>query len=130
MAKEFSRTHRVAEQIQKEVAVLIQREVKDPRLGMITVNSVSVSKDLSYADIYFTTLVGVEDKANHAKEAEDVLNHAAGFLRGMIGKAIKLRITPQLRFHYDVSVARGQYMTDLIRKAVKQDDSSDEERKL
>ncbi|MBU6952003.1 30S ribosome-binding factor RbfA [Hahella sp. HN01] len=118
MAREFSRLDRVAEQIQKELAQLIQRELKDPRLGMVTVNSVKVSKDLSYADVYVTVLnlKDVED-GDASKASLKVLEGAAGFLRSELGRAIKLRVMPQLRFHYDASVSNAQRLGALIQKA-------------
>lgn len=119
--KEFSRTDRIADQIQRELAVMIQREVKDPRMdAMITVSGVKVSKDLGYADVYVTVL-GKEDKQEVVQENLAILKHAAGFLRGRIGQSIKLRVVPQLRFHYDESVQRGQHLSSLIEKAVSED---------
>ncbi|WLQ12052.1 30S ribosome-binding factor RbfA [Hahella aquimaris] len=125
MAREFSRLDRVAEQIQKELAQLIQRELKDPRLGMVTVNSVKVSKDLSYADIYVTVLnlKDVED-GDASKASLKVLESAAGFLRSELGRAIKLRVMPQLRFHYDASVSNAQRLGALIQKARAKDNGA------
>lgn len=119
--KEFSRLDRIADQMQRELAVMIQREIKDPRLdAMITVSGVKVSKDLGYADIYVTVL-GKEDKPEVIAENMAILKQAAGFLRGRIGQSIKLRVIPQLRFHYDESVQRGQYLSSLIEQAVSED---------
>ncbi|MEH6625976.1 MAG: 30S ribosome-binding factor RbfA [Motiliproteus sp.] len=120
MAREFSRTHRVAEQLQRDLAQLIQQEVKDPRLGFVTVNEAKVSRDLCYADIY-VTVMGKEETAEEIALTIKILNSAAGFLRGRIAKLIKLRIVPQLRFHYDSSVSRGNYLSSLINKAVSED---------
>ena len=119
--KEFSRLDRIADQMQRELAVMIQREVKDPRLdAMITVSGVKVSKDLGYADVYVTVL-GKEDNSEIIAENMAILKQAAGFLRGRIGQSIKLRVIPQLRFHYDESVQRGQYLSSLIERAVNED---------
>ena len=119
--KEFSRLDRIADQMQRELAVMIQREVKDPRLdAMITVSGVKVSKDLGYADVYVTVL-GKEDNPEIIAENMAILKQAAGFLRGRIGQSIKLRVIPQLRFHYDESVQRGQYLSSLIEHAVNED---------
>lgn len=120
--REFKRTDRVGDQLQKELAVLIQREVKDPRLGMVTVSGVTVSRDLGYADVY-VTLLG-EDSPERVKENLKVLRQAGGFLRSQIARRIKLRHVPELRFHYDESVVRGQRLSSLIEQAV----SSDRER--
>ncbi|WP_027707257.1 30S ribosome-binding factor RbfA [Zooshikella ganghwensis] len=119
MAKEFSRTQRIADQIQKELAVLIQLEIKDPRLGMVTVSSVDVSRDLAYANIYVTFL-GKEDQASNDEQVA-VLNKAAGFLRSMLAKRLTARTTPQLRFFFDESIQRGQYLSKLIDDAVSKD---------
>ncbi|NOG31836.1 30S ribosome-binding factor RbfA [Halomonas sp. TBZ9] len=117
--REFKRTDRVADQLQKELAVLIQREVKDPRLGMVTVSGVTVSRDLGYADIY-VTLLG-EQSPERIKENLQVLKRAGGFLRSQIAKRIKLRHVPELRFHFDESVVRGQHLSSLIDEAVSSD---------
>lgn len=121
MAREFSRTQRVAEQLQRELAQLIQREVRDPRLGMVTVNGAKISKDLSYADIYITVL-GQDESEETIKESLKVLNNASGFLRVQVSKKIQLRVMPELRFHYDGSVARGNHLSNLINQAVAEDE--------
>lgn len=119
MAKEYSRTQRVADQIQKELAQLIQLEMKDPRLGMVTVSAVDVSRDMSFADIYVSFL-GVDDQEK-IDQSLKVLSQAAGFLRSQLARAIKLRFTPQLRFFYDNSLRRGAYLSSLIDEAIAQD---------
>ncbi|MDR9438548.1 MAG: 30S ribosome-binding factor RbfA [Halomonas sp.] len=123
--REFKRTDRVADQLQKELAVLIQREVKDPRLGMVTVSGVEVSRDLGYADVH-VTLLG-EQTPEHIKENLAVLKRAAGFLRSQIARRIKLRHVPELRFHYDESVVRGQRLSSLIDEAVASDQAHQDE---
>lgn len=134
MAREFRRTDRVGDQIRKDLAELIQFEVKDPRLGMVTLNEVRVSKDLGYADIYFTALGDLDgDPEEQARAAAEVLNHASGFLRTELSHRIRLRVMPQLRFHYDHSVAQGRAMSELIERARGEDrklgsDGSSEER--
>ncbi|MFK0570065.1 30S ribosome-binding factor RbfA [Endozoicomonas sp.] len=119
MAKEYSRTQRVADQMQKELAQLIQLEMKDPRLGMVTVSIVEVSRDLAFADVYVSFL-GVDDQ-EQIDESLKVLSQAAGFLRSQLARAIKLRYTPQLRFHFDSSLSRGAFLSSLIEEAVAQD---------
>ena len=119
MAKEYSRTQRVADQIQKELAQLIQLEMKDPRLGMVTVSVVEVSRDMSFADVYVSFL-GVDDQQK-IDQSLKVLSQAAGFLRSQLAKAIKLRFTPQLRFFYDNSLRRGAYLSSLIDEAIAKD---------
>lgn len=120
MAREFSRIDRIGDQMQRELAQLIQREVKDPRLGMVTVNAVKVSRDLGYADIYVSLLTTEELTAEspEAQESVSVLNKAAGFLRGQVGRAMRLRVVPQLRFHFDELQGYSRRMDSLIREAV------------
>ncbi|MFP3977276.1 30S ribosome-binding factor RbfA [uncultured Marinobacter sp.] len=120
MPREFSRIDRIGDQMQRELALLIQREVKDPRLGMVTVNAVKVSRDLGYADIY-VSLLTTEELTAESPEVVDsisVLNRAAGFLRGQVGRAMKLRVIPQLRFHFDALQGYSRRMDNLIREAV------------
>lgn len=122
MAREFKRTDRVADQIQRDLAMLIQREIKDPRLGMVTLSYVKVSKDLGYADTYVTVMpLGNQDEATVTTESLAVLNSAAGFLRKELARGIKLRVMPQLRFHYDESVDRGRRLHSLIEQAYQQE---------
>ena len=119
MANEYSRTQRVADQMQRELAVLIQREVRDPRVGMITVTAAEVSRDLAHAKI-FITLVGEASDEDIALNLA-ALKDAAGFLRVQLGRVMKLRSIPQLHFHYDESVRRGVHLSSLIERAVAQD---------
>lgn len=116
------RLQRLGDQIQRELAVLIRDEINDPRLtGFVTISSVKVSSDLGYADIYVTVM---EPELNDAmskhshEESLQVLNKAAGFLRTELSHSLKTRTTPRLRFHYDEVTAQGNYMMDLINKAV------------
>ena len=120
--KEFSRSQRVAEQLQREIALILQREIKDPRLGFVTVSGVDVSKDFSHANVFFTLLDSSEDKR---AEALDVLNHVSGFIRHLLGKSLKMRIIPQLHFKYDVSLEQGTALSELIIKANKDQGNSD-----
>lgn len=117
MPKVYSRTQRVGDMIQREVAQLIQCDIKDPRVGMVTVLAVDVSRDLSHAKVYISTLG--EEAEGH--EVVKVLNHAAGFLRCQLANNVKLRITPQLHFIYDNSITRGRKLTDLIDLALDSD---------
>tara|TARA_R110001592_G_scaffold340841_1_gene629449 strand:+ start:12545 stop:12967 length:423 start_codon:yes stop_codon:yes gene_type:complete len=123
MAQDFKRTDRIAEQMQRDLAELIRTSLKDPRVGMITVNSVDVARDLGYAEVY-VTLLTVEDldaDSDQVKLTIKILNGAAGFLRTELGRMIKLRKIPQLRFHFDASVKRGRQLDQLISKARKTD---------
>lgn len=116
---DYSRTQRVGDQIQRELAMLIQQEMKDPRLGMVTVSAVDVSRDMSYADVYVTVLEH-SDKIER-KQTLEILSKAAGFLRGRLASLVQLRFVPNLRFHYDESIARGQRLSALIEQAVTED---------
>ena len=120
MPAEFSRTQRLGEQIKRDLALLIQRELKDPRVGMVTVNFVDLSKDLSYADVNVTVLVA-DDSDQKIVESLTILNEAASFLRMELGRGLKVRKVPHLRFHYDVSLKRGARINELIHHALKSD---------
>jgi len=115
----FSRTERIADQIQRDLAVLLQREIKDPRVGLPTISGVKVSKDLSYADIYITFMAINEPEK--VKQALDVLDNASGLLRSLLSKSIKLRVMPRLRFHYDQTIVDGPRISALINAAVAED---------
>lgn len=119
MAKEFKRTSRVGDFLKQELAQLIQLEVRDPRVGMISVTGVEVSRDLSHATVYVTVLG--KDSAAEAEESIAALNHAAGFLRSQIAKISNARTTPKLRFVFDASIGRGARMSKLIDDAVAAD---------
>lgn len=116
--RNYKRTDRVADQIQKELAQLIAHQVKDPRVGMVTITGVDVTREFDHAKIYFTVMgadsVGVEDTLTG-------LAKAAGFLRRELGKAIRLRTIPQLHFHYDSTIEHAAHLSNLIEKAVKSD---------
>jgi len=123
MAQDFKRTDRIADQMQRDLAELLRSSMKDPRVGMVTVNQVVVAKDLGFADVY-VTLLTVDDLDADAAEVKStikVLNGAAGFLRSELGRMIKLRTIPQLRFHFDASVKRGRQLDNLIYQARKKD---------
>lgn len=118
MAREFSRNRRVGQQLQKEIAMIIMREIKDPRIGMITVNDVEVSRDLAYAKVFFTLL---NDDAEIIKEAEELLNEASGYIRSLLSSRMRLRILPELRFLYDASLIEGVRMTSIVNKVIAED---------
>lgn len=116
MPKEFSRTRRVGEQIQRELAQLIRDELKDPRVDMVTVNAVDVSRDFSHAKAYVTVM-----REERRQETLEALNRAAGFLRHELGQRMRIRTVPQLHFHYDESVSRGSRLSALIHDAIAAD---------
>lgn len=113
--KGFQRSDRVAEQVRRDLADLIRSELKDPRVGMITLTGVEVSADYSHAKVFFT-LLGSE-QALH--ETERALDHAGGFLRTQLAHRLRLRNVPQLHFVYDASVERGMRLSKLIDAAVR-----------
>jgi ribosome-binding factor A len=119
MAKEYSRTQRIGDQMQRELAQMIPREVRDPRLGFVTVTAVDVSRDLGHAKV-FITLMG-ENAAEKIKLNLEILNEAAGYLRMLLGKSMKVRSVPQLHFHFDESISRGVHLSALIERAVAED---------
>lgn len=123
MAKDFSRTRRIGEQMQRELATLIQQEIQDPRLGMVTVSAVEVSRDLAHAKVFITVL---DDQLQDIAASLEVLNRAGGFLRHELGRRMTLRTVPALRFVYDESMARGNELSRLIDEAVKSDKQRDE----
>lgn len=119
MAREFSRTQRVAQEMQKEIAIILQREVKDPRIGMVTVSGVEVSRDLAYAKVFVTFLN--DNDPETTKAALKTLQDAAGFVRSLLGKAMRLRVVPELTFAYDSSLVEGMRMSNLVSDVVRKD---------
>lgn len=120
MNKEFSRVDRLSQQMKKEMAVILQREIKDPRLhSMITVSDVEVSRDLSHAKVFVTFLGLADDKV---EDNLKILNDASGFVRSLIGKRIQTRIVPHIRFAFDESLNEGIRMANLVTNARAEDD--------
>jgi ribosome-binding factor A len=116
MPREFTRAERVSDAIQQEVSVLIRDSIRDPRVGMVSVTDVEVSRDLAYAKVH-VTFVG-EKSEEEIEEAIGALNGAAGYLRKLLASSIKMRKTPQLTFLFDESGRRGQQLSALIDYAV------------
>lgn len=120
MAKEFGRPQRVSQELQKEIAMILQREIKDPRLGMmVTVSGVEVSRDLAYAKVFVTFLNDKDEDA--IKNGLKALKEASGYIRILLGKAMRLRIVPELTFFYDNSLVEGMRMSNLVTSVVKND---------
>ncbi|PSJ17772.1 30S ribosome-binding factor RbfA [Nitrosomonas supralitoralis] len=117
MSRDFSRSLRIADQIQREIADLIQNEIKDPRVKHITITAVEVTRDYSHAKIFYTTLVQRDENFL----IEKGLEHAKGFLRSNLSHRMKLRVVPQLHFVYDESVERGFRLSKLIDEAIAQE---------
>jgi ribosome-binding factor A len=131
-----ARAQRIADQIQREIAVLIQLEVSDPRVGMVSVTGVDVSNDLAYAKVYITVLNSLagDEKINadtlsepgaldqlEIEENLKALKKASGFLRTLLAKRLRLRVVPKLQFYYDSSIEQGQRLSDLIDDALAAD---------
>ena len=116
MPKEYPRSDRLASKIQRELASLIQSGLKDPRLTMLSILEVQVSKDLSHARVFFSVL-----NAADATDCLQALNRASGFLQREIGKSLKTRVTPRLSFVYDDTDIRGRELSDLIDSVVSSD---------
>ncbi|MEI6895190.1 MAG: 30S ribosome-binding factor RbfA [Colwellia sp.] len=118
MAREYARTDRVGQQIQKEIAIILMREIKDPRLSMTTVSAVEVTRDLAYAKIFVTFF---NDNQDEIKASLEVLADAEGYIRSLLGKRLRARIMPHLRFIYDSSMSEGVRMSALVDQAVASD---------
>ncbi len=117
MAKEYSRSHRVAEQMQRELADLLMFEVKDPRIGMVTITAVEVTGDMAHAKIFYSAPQAKSKPENHAKTLQSIqkgLENSAGYLRTQVAKRMLLRTVPQLHFVYDESIDIGMKMAQLI----------------
>jgi ribosome-binding factor A len=113
--KAFPRAKRIAQQIQQTLSELIRREVRDPRLGMVTLTEVRVAPDLGSAKVFFSVLGG------DPRQAKEILEAAAPMLRGPLGRALGIRHSPELRFVQDELIESGARLSELIQKAVKDD---------
>jgi ribosome-binding factor A len=114
-SKSYPRAKRVGQQIQRALSELIRRELRDPRLGMITLTDVRMSPDLGYAKVYYSVL-GADPHL-----AQEILTQAAEFLRGPLGRALGIRHSPELRFVPDELIESGARLSALINQAVKSD---------
>lgn len=110
--KGFQRSDRVAEQVRRDLADLIRTELKDPRVGMISLTAVELTPDYAHAKVFFATL---DDE--HLEEVERGLKRAAGFLRRELGRRIHIHTLPELHFVYDNSIVHGASMSLLIEQA-------------
>ena len=122
MKKGFQRSDRVAEQVRRDLAALIQNELKDPRVGMISLTAVELTPDYAHAKVFFTTL-----DTEHLEEVERGLKRSAGFLRRELGRRIHIHTLPELHFVYDNSLERGASMSLLIDKAAALSDQTPED---
>lgn len=122
MKKGFQRSDRVAEQVRRDLADLIRNELKDPRVGMISLTAVELTPDYAHAKVFFTTL-----DTEHLDEVERGLKRSAGFLRRELGRRIHIHTLPELHFVYDNSLERGASMSLLIDKAAALSDLTPED---
>ena len=119
--KGFSRKDRVSEQVRRELAELIRTELKDPRIGMVSITEVEVTADYAHAKVFFSSMTGSE----HLAEVMAGLEKASGFLRRELGKRISIHTTPQLHFVFDASLERGADLSKLIQEAVEISEKSE-----
>ena len=116
MSREFTRADRVADAIQRELAIMIRESVRDPRVGMTSITDIEVSRDLAYCKAY-VSFVG-ERNDDKIESAMSALNGASGYLRSLLATRIKLRTTPKISFTYDDTGVKGQRISTLIDRAV------------
>lgn len=114
-SKPTDRGHRVADQIQRDLSELIRLEVKDPRLGLVTITDVEVTPDYAHAKVYYSVL---PDDPDQLKRTHEGLAACRGFLRGRLGRLLKIHQTPELHFVRDDSVARAMAISQLIDQAI------------
>jgi ribosome-binding factor A len=107
-----NRAFQIADQIQRDLTELIARELKDPRVGMVTIQAVEVTPDYAHAKVFFSLLIG------DPVETQEALNQAAGFLRNGLFKRLHIHTVPTLHFHFDRTTERAADMNALIAKAV------------
>lgn len=112
MSGGYSRRDRVSGLLRRELAVLIQRELNDPKIGFVGVSDVEVSGDLSFAKVYITHF-----NPDQVKDSMRALNRSGGFLRARLGEMLRMRVIPELRFIHDDSVERGEHIDRLIERA-------------
>lgn len=122
MKKGFQRKDRVEEQVRRDLAELIRTELRDPRVGMISLTAVELTPDYAHAKVFFTTL-----NADHVPEIMQGLKRASGFLRRELGRRIHIHTLPELHFVHDISVERGVSLSQLIDKAAQISDQTPEE---
>jgi ribosome-binding factor A len=119
MPREFTRSDRVSDAIQRLLGQVIPSEIRDPRIGLVNINEVTVTRDMAYAKVY-VTFVGRDDE-KESLEAAAVLNKASGFLRTFLAKELSMRTVPKLQFIYDKTSVKGQALSSLIDRAMKED---------
>lgn len=117
MPREIPRARRVAEQVQRVLAEMLRRDVRDPRLKPVTITHVKMSPDLSHAWVHFQLLTGNA----HDPGQQEILDEAAGYLRGPLGRALRLRIAPHIHFQPDAELEHSHRLDEIITRAVRED---------
>lgn len=123
MPKDYSRSSRVVEQIKRELAELIRLEVKDPRVGFVTITDVEITADYAHAKVFFSSLKGQVE----AEAIQEGLRRASGFLRRELGRRVRIHTTPELHFVYDNSMEEGSRLSALIDKAMADTPAEDDD---
>lgn len=123
MAERYSRSDRVSEAIRRELARLIATELKDPRVGMISLTAVELTPDYAHAKVFYSTLA----EGDAQKQIHEGLTRAAGFLRREIGRRVRIHTTPQLHFVHDQTMERADHLSRLIDKALHSDPGTGED---
>lgn len=118
MSKEFTRADRVSQQIQRDVAIIIQRDLREPSIGMVTVSAVEVSRDLAYAKIFVSAFMQDDDKLDLAIKK---LNEKAPYVRSLLAKSLRMRSVPNIKFHLDNSLNEGIRMSQIVDRAIAKD---------
>ncbi len=119
------RIQRVADLLQRELAIILQHELTDPRLGFLTITGVDMSRDLANAKVYVSSLTLQQQSTDISPQQQiEILQHSVRFIRGLLGQRVQLRYVPQLRFVYDDSTIRANHISELIERAVATDDTS------
>lgn len=122
--KDYSRSERIADLLQKELAYIIQYKLKDPRLNLISITEVKVNNNLAFADVYISDLNSLTTQQNSEADVIHILNHAMKKITQHLAGAVKLRYIPKVRFHMDNTVIKGRQLSSLIEDAVNRDKSS------
>ncbi len=112
------RQDRLGQQLQREIAVIVQRELKDPRLGFVTITKVELSKDLSHAKVGFSCIGSDQERAL----AQDALDRSAGFIRNLLGKRFHIRVIPALSFRYDHSAEHSIELSEKLDRLARGED--------
>lgn len=118
---QFSRKERVQEEIKRELANILRQDVKDPRIGFISITDVDISDDLTFVKVFYSTL-----NDHKLEEIQSGLDKASGYIRSEIGKRIRLRVTPEITFHYDDSLKRGARIMELLNEVEKKESGEDD----